>query len=67
MTLALFPLQRYVIGYLFLVTLTSCTIILPINAAGTKEGVHKFKKTTIANLQPDAGAVWVIACSLVNA
>ena len=60
--------QKYIIIYIFLTTLISCTVILPLNLQGSKLGGNysDFGHTTLANLDPqsnhDSVILWIHVC-----
>ncbi|CAF0879653.1 unnamed protein product [Brachionus calyciflorus] len=51
--------QRYLIVYLFIVTIMSISILLPINLHGTLYPQRVFGSTTIVNVVPSDPVLWV--------
>lgn len=51
--------QRYLITYLFIVTILSISVLLPIHLQGTLFNRKVFGSTTIVNVIPDSPVLWV--------
>lgn len=52
--------QRYLIVYLFIVTIISVSVLLPINLNGTALADNRvFGSTTIVNILPNSSVLWV--------
>jgi len=52
--------QRYVIGYIFITTVLSICVVLPLNFQGALQGnITDFGHTTLSNLNPESPYLWV--------